>query len=63
MTQDKILVIDNEPRMVDSLKTLLSMEGYNVTGEQNSLKALELLDKEAFDLIISDIKNASNRWN
>ncbi len=56
MTQDKILVIDNEPRMVDSLKTLLSMEGYNVTGEQNSLKALELLDKEAFDLIISDIK-------
>jgi signal transduction histidine kinase/CheY-like chemotaxis protein/putative methionine-R-sulfoxide reductase with GAF domain len=56
MQQSKILVIDNEPRMVDSLKTLLSMEGYEVTGEQSPSKALELMEDSKFDLIISDIR-------
>jgi signal transduction histidine kinase/DNA-binding response OmpR family regulator/putative methionine-R-sulfoxide reductase with GAF domain len=56
MQQSKILVIDNEPRMVDSLKALLSMEGYDVIGEQNPARALSLMDESGFDLIISDIK-------
>ncbi len=56
MPQNKILIIDNEPRMVDSLKTLLSMEGYDVVGEQNSSRALSLMEKSKFDLIISDIR-------
>jgi signal transduction histidine kinase/CheY-like chemotaxis protein len=42
--------------MVDSLKALLSMEGYEVTGEQSPAKALELMDDSKFDLIISDIR-------
>jgi signal transduction histidine kinase/DNA-binding response OmpR family regulator len=56
MPQSKILVIDNEPRMVDSLKTLLSMEGYDVIGEQNPARALDLMEQSKFDLIISDIR-------
>jgi len=56
MAQNKILVIDNEPRMVDSLKALLSMEGYEVTGEENSSRAVELIEASDFDLIISDIR-------
>lgn len=56
MLLNKILVIDNEPRMVDSLRALLSMEGYDVTGEQDSSKALTLMQGSNFDLIISDIK-------
>ncbi len=56
MTNKKILVIDNEPRMVDSLKTLLTMEGYEVFGEDDPVQALSLLEENSFDLIISDIK-------
>ncbi|UCE67700.1 MAG: response regulator [Candidatus Zixiibacteriota bacterium] len=56
MPQSKILVIDNEPRMVDSLKALLSMEGYDVIGEQSPERALVLMEQSKFDLIISDIK-------
>ncbi len=56
MSDNKILVIDNEARMVDSLKTLLSLEGYDVTGEYDAAKAIELIEKSDFDLIITDIK-------
>jgi signal transduction histidine kinase/CheY-like chemotaxis protein len=52
----KILVIDNEPRMVDSLKTLLAMEGYDVVGEQDPRQAVDHLERQEFDLIITDIK-------
>ena len=56
MAEGRILVIDDEPRMVDSLKTLLTMEGYDVIGEQTTDMALERLDKTEFDLMITDIK-------
>ena len=56
MSDGKILVVDNEPRMVDSLKTLLAMEGYEVAGEHDPELALNQLDKTTFDLMITDIK-------
>jgi len=56
MPERKILVIDDEPRMVDSLKTLLTMEGYKVVGEHNPKEALARLDESDFDLIITDIR-------
>lgn len=56
MAEGKILVLDDEPRMVDSLKTLLTMEGYQVTGEVNAEAAIKHMDRTDFDLIITDIK-------
>jgi signal transduction histidine kinase/CheY-like chemotaxis protein/putative methionine-R-sulfoxide reductase with GAF domain len=56
MIERKILVIDDEPRMVDSLKALLTMEGYKVIGEHDSKQAIKRLEESDFDLIITDIK-------
>ena len=56
MASSKILIVDDEPRMVDSLKTLLTMEGYEVVGENNPAEALDLLESSNFDLVIADIK-------
>ncbi|OGC90971.1 MAG: hypothetical protein A2W25_07785 [candidate division Zixibacteria bacterium RBG_16_53_22] len=56
MLQHKILVIDDEPRMVDSLRTLLTMEGYQVVGEYDARKAVKKLEESDFDLVITDIK-------
>lgn len=50
------MIVDNEPRMVDSLKTLLAMEGYEVVGENDPAQALGLLARSDFDLLIADIK-------
>jgi signal transduction histidine kinase/DNA-binding response OmpR family regulator len=56
MPDQRILVIDDEPRMVDSLKTLLTMEGYEVIGEHDPKRALARLNESDFDLIITDIR-------
>ena len=51
-----ILVVDDERSMRDFLKILLQKEGYQVTAAQNGEAALECLDGEEFDLVISDIR-------
>ena len=52
----KILLIDNEERMTESLKTLLEMEGYSVKTFTDSEKASDFLKENSFDLVITDIK-------
>ena len=56
MANNKILIVDNEPRMVDSLKTLLTTEGYEVVGEDDPAEAIGLIERSDFDLMIADIK-------
>lgn len=53
---DKIIIIDDEIRMGDSLSALLTDAGYAVEAFQNPLKALEHFETGRFDLVITDIK-------
>ncbi len=53
---DKLLVIDDEKRMCDSLYELFSNNGYNITATQSSAEALNLIKKERFATVITDIK-------
>jgi len=52
----KILIIDDEVRMCKSLYELFSGSGYRVSTTQSSGDAIEKIKKEAFDLIVTDIK-------
>jgi signal transduction histidine kinase/DNA-binding response OmpR family regulator len=52
----KILVVDDEERMCESLKTLLSVAGYQVTTVQEGEKAIEKINQDDFDLVVTDIK-------
>ncbi|MCD6163447.1 MAG: response regulator [candidate division Zixibacteria bacterium] len=56
MNSSKILLIDDEKRMSESLKTLLVIEGHTVEAFTDSEKAAKLLENESFDLVITDIK-------
>ena len=58
MPQDsaKILVVDDEKGMCESLRTLLSKAGYKVTSEDRGEEALKKIQKNDFDLVITDIK-------
>lgn len=58
MIQDsaRILVVDDEKKMCDSLQTLLSKAGYQVTTVVKGEEAIQKIDKNVFDLVITDIK-------
>jgi len=52
----KILIADDEKGIRDSLKMILNEEGYSTTAVSNGLEAFELIEKNEYHLIISDIK-------
>nr|NIP31868.1 response regulator [Candidatus Dadabacteria bacterium]NIQ16468.1 response regulator [Candidatus Dadabacteria bacterium] len=54
---DKILLIDDEPGIRESLGITLQMEGYNVKVADNGLSALSIIQqKDDFNFIICDMK-------
>lgn len=50
----KIIVVDDEQGIVDSLSIFLKRSGYSFTGITNPLEAIELVRNEHFDLMILD---------
>lgn len=56
MGNEKILVVDDEYYIRDLLKKSLSKEGYEVIDVENGVLAIELVEREKFDLVISDIR-------
>jgi putative two-component system response regulator len=51
----KILVVDDEPSIVDVLTRFLTREGYGVVTAANGLEALERVQMDAPDLILLDV--------
>lgn len=51
----KVLIVDDEPRMCDSLKVLLSSQGYETQTGHSGKEAMECLSKDRFDLVLLDI--------
>lgn len=54
--KERILIIDDERRICDSLSALLTDSGYEVVAFRNSGEAAEEIRTGRFDLILSDIK-------
>ena len=50
-----ILLVDDDPAQLTILQRILKREGYMVEGVGDSNAALERLDKQMFDLVISDM--------
>ena len=51
----KILVVDDDILVVGALQELLTSSGYEVTVAYRGHEALEILNKEKFDLLILDV--------
>ncbi|MBI9021348.1 MAG: sigma-54-dependent Fis family transcriptional regulator [Verrucomicrobia bacterium] len=51
----RILIVDDEPTILNLLNKILTGQGYDTTPASNGEKALQLLQTESFDLMISDI--------
>mgnify|MGYP000306514094 CR=1 FL=1 len=54
--RSKILVVDDEPSMRELLDIVLRREGHEVFTASNGKAAIEILEREPIDLLVSDIK-------
>ena len=54
--RSQILVVDDEPGMLETLNDILVAAGYEVTVAANGERALELLSDGGFDAVLMDIR-------
>lgn len=52
----KILIIDDEQECLDDVSGALGPAGYDLINKTNPIEALELAKKNAFDVIITDVR-------
>ncbi len=52
----KILVVDDDQGMREFMEIMLTQEGYDVACADNPVKAISLCRKNAYDLVITDLK-------
>lgn len=54
--KSRILVVDDEESIREFLEIMLKKEGYEITLAEDGQKAIDLLAKKSFDMIISDLQ-------
>lgn len=52
----KILVVDDDPVVLRMLAYVLVDEGHDPRRASNGIVALQLLERESFDLVVSDVR-------
>ena len=53
--KEKILIVDENREIVDSLGKLLAYEGYEILTAYDGMEALDVLEKSPVDLILLDV--------
>jgi two-component system response regulator PilR (NtrC family) len=56
LNKAKFLIVEDEKSMKEVLKILLDEEGYDVTASVDSTDAINLINKDIFDMVITDIR-------
>jgi len=52
----RILIVEDDRNTLSGLVEILESEGYEVRGVDSGLKALRLLERERFDILLTDLK-------
>ena len=55
-SQYKVLCVDDEPNILSSLRRMLSLEGFQVATAESGATALALMEKEKFNVLLSDMQ-------
>jgi DNA-binding NtrC family response regulator len=56
VSQIKVLIADDETDFLDSLSRVLTRRGFIMTKAEDGQKALDILAKERFDVIVLDLR-------
>lgn len=59
--QHRVLVVDDESSMRELLEIVLAKDGYDVVTLSNVNDAIEKLSKEAFDVVLTDLRMGTER--
>jgi len=54
----RLLIVDDDPVILEVLQDLLGLAGYRITAVDSGREALELLGRESFDLVLTDLTMA-----
>ncbi len=54
--QARLLLVDDEPGILDSLRRLLERDGYVVSCARSAEEALGVLSRETFDVVVTDLR-------
>src|SRR5438128_1664214 len=56
MANADILIVDDEEGVLVTMQAILEMEGYRVAIAQKGVTAIELLRRQAFDVVLTDLR-------
>jgi DNA-binding NtrC family response regulator len=56
MMEAKLLIVDDEEIALHNLQHVMEKEGYQVTATQSGASAIALLGKQAFDVVLTDLR-------
>lgn len=56
MSQANVLIVEDDPALRDALCTTVQLAGYNVESADDGTKALSMLEKQSFHLVVSDVQ-------
>ncbi len=62
MNKTQILIVDDENNILNMLERVLKHDGYSVLTASSGDLALNLIDRYAVDIVLTDIKNAWDGW-
>lgn len=58
MQENRVLLVEDDPAIVENLTAFLKGEGFRITAVDGQQKAMEKLEEEAFDLALLDVSLA-----
>ena len=56
MAEERILVVDDDPGVVEFCTRILRLAGYQVKGTMSGLEAVEVVRRERFELVLTDLR-------
>ncbi len=57
----RVLVVDDEASMRELLEIVLANNGYQVTGASDPIKAQALLERDSYDVVLTDMRRGADR--
>src|ERR1017187_1520066 len=61
-TPPRLLLVDDEPRLVNALSSFLTLEGYQVDTAADELQAVIMLAATPYDLVLTTVNKFRTHW-